>query len=53
MNFIKKEHVKLNEICLDKQCHFKAFISNVMDVLGRFTSNLHKTLHKAYSCYNN
>ena len=33
MNFIRKEHVKLDEICLDTQGHFKANLSNVMDIL--------------------
>ena len=33
INFIKSEHVKLNVTCLDTQGHFKAHLSNVMDVL--------------------
>ena len=40
MNFMYKEHVKLNETCLDTQGHFKAHLSNIMDVLGRLTSKL-------------
>ena len=43
MNFIQKEHVKLNEIYQDTQGHFKANLSNVVDVLGRVTSKLHET----------
>ena len=35
MNFIKNEHVKLDETCIDTQGCFKAKHLNVMDVLGR------------------
>ena len=39
-NFIQNEHVNLYETCLDTQDHFKANLSNVMDVLGRLASNI-------------
>ena len=42
MSFIQKEHVKLDETCLDTQSRFKANLSNVMNVLGRLTSKLHE-----------
>ena len=43
MNFNQNEHVKLDKTCLDRNGHFKANLSNVMDVLGRLTFKLHKT----------
>ena len=43
MNFIRNEHVKLDETCLDTQGNFKAHLSNIMYVLGRLTSKLHET----------
>ena len=33
MNLIKKEHVKLNETCINSEGRFKANLLNVMDVL--------------------
>ena len=53
ITFIQNKHVKLNETCLDTQGHFKAHLSNIMNVLGRLTSKLHETQHTAYTCYNN
>ena len=38
MNLIQNEHIKLDETFLDTEGHFKATLSNVMDVLGRLTS---------------
>ena len=43
MSFIQNKHVKLDETCIDKQGHFKACLSNIMYILGRLTSKLHKT----------
>ena len=40
MKFIKNRHVKLDETRLDTQGHFKAHLSNVMDVLGCFIYKL-------------
>ena len=40
INLIQNEHVKLDETCLDTQGHFKAHLSNFMDVLARLTSKL-------------
>ena len=51
MNFIQKKHRKLDETCLGTQGHFKAHVSNVMEVLGRLTSKLHETTHTTYKCY--
>ena len=48
INFIQNKHVKLNETCEETQGRFNAKDSNVMDVLGRLTSKLHKTSHTAY-----
>ena len=42
MDFIQNKHVKHDETCIDTQGHFKAHLSNVMDVLGRLTSKLDK-----------
>ena len=42
VNLIKNEHVKLNETRLDTQGCLKENLSNVMDVLGRLTSQLHE-----------
>ena len=53
MNFIQNEDVNLNETCIDTQGCFKANHSNVMDVFGRMTSNLHETFHTSYKHYNN
>ena len=46
MNFIKNEHVKLDETCLNTQGHFKATNSNVMDV-----SPPHSTKHYILPIY--
>ena len=43
MNFIQNEHIKLDETRLDVQSHFKAYLLNIMDVLGHLTSKLHET----------
>ena len=43
MNFIQKYHVKFDETILDTHGHFKATLSNVMDVLGHLTYKLHET----------
>ena len=48
MNFIQNEHIKLDKTCLDTQGHFKANLSNFMDVLGLLTSKLHLNLHTYY-----
>ena len=48
MNFTQNKHVKLNETCLDTQGHFKAHLSNVMNVLGYLTSKLHENCHTTY-----
>ena len=53
INLIQNEQVKLDEICLDTQGHFKAHLSNFMDVLGHLTSKLHETRNTDYTCYNN
>ena len=43
MNFTQNKHVKLDETCLHTHGHFKATLSNIMDVFGRLTSKFHKT----------
>ena len=43
MNFTQNEHVKLDERCLDTQGRFKVTLSNIMDVLGHFTSKIYET----------
>ena len=53
MNILKNEHVKLDETCLHTQGHFKATLSNVMDVLECLTPKLHETRHTAYIHHNN
>ena len=53
MNFDPKQTRKLDETCLDIQGRSKAHLSNIMDVLGRLTSKLHKTRHTGYICYKN
>lgn len=44
MGIIKNEHVKLYETYIDMHGCFKASLLNVMDVVERLTSKLHKTL---------
>ena len=51
MNFIHNERVKLDETCIDAKGCFQANLSNVMNILLRLTSKLHKTLHTAYIHY--
>ena len=43
MNFIQKEHVKLDETCIDARGRLKANLPNVMNVVGHLTSKLNKT----------
>ena len=43
INFILNKHVKLDETYIDTQGHFKANLSNIMDVLGLLTSKLYET----------
>ena len=52
MNFVKNEHVKLNETCLDTQGRFKPHFLNIMDILGLLTSKLNETQHTSYICNN-
>ena len=52
MNFVKNEHVKLDETCLDRHGHSEATLSNIMDVLESLTSKLEETRHTSYICYN-
>ena len=49
MNFIQNKHVEFDETCLDVQRHFKAYLSNVMDILGNLTSKLYETLKTVYT----
>ena len=44
INFIQNKHAKLDETHQGTQVHFKANLSNVMEILGRMTSKLHETL---------
>ena len=44
MNFIQKEHVKIDETCLDTQGRFKGTLRTSC-VLGCLTSKLHENLH--------
>ena len=53
MNFIQNEHIKFDKIRLDVQGHFKAYLLNVMDVLGHLTSKIHKNLKTDCKCYIN
>ena len=48
MNLIQNEHIKLDETHLDVQGHFKAYLSNVLNVLGHLTSKIQETLNTAY-----
>ena len=43
MKFILNEHIRLDKKHLDVQGHFKAYLSNVVDVLGHLTFKLYKT----------
>ena len=43
MNLAQNKHVKLDEKVLDTQGHFKAHLSNVMDILECLTSKILKT----------
>ena len=43
MSLLKNKHVKHDETYIDTQGRFKAIVSNIMDILGRLTSKLHKT----------
>ena len=49
MNFIQNEHVKLNKTILDIKGRLKEYLSNALDVLGRLTSKLHKSLTTTYT----
>ena len=53
MSFIQNEHVKLDKIYIDTEGHFKENLSNVMDVLKRFTSKLYETWHTDFKNYTN
>ena len=43
MIFIVNEHIKSDETYFGTKGHFKENLSNIMDILGRLTSKLHKT----------
>ena len=49
INFIKNEHIKLDETCQDTQGHFKANLLNVTDVIGCLISKLHETCKTDYN----
>ena len=43
INFNKNEHVKLTQTQKDSRTFSKPYLLNIMDVLGRLTSNLYQT----------
>ena len=47
INFIQNKQVKLDRICIDTQCRFKANLSNVMEILECLTSKHHEFWHIA------
>lgn len=53
MYFNQNDHVKLDKTYIDTQGCFKENLTNVIDILERLTSKLHKTLHTFYIHYNN
>ena len=47
INFNKNEHVKLTQTFQDTQVLSKAYLPNVMDVIGHLTSKINQTIHTA------